>query len=344
MDLDVLILLVAGAASIGAGLVGFVRGRRRMSLGVAVLAGVVVLVMAGAVALARAGLEQPLIVVGLLVAAGAALAYVTLAGFLIVNGVVVLARESFSLGNSLALLTGILMIGLPEVLLRLVAVVTDSVASTSVVVVLLVVVLGVLVALAYAAVCFLVFALSTVLYLRLPRRKDAGAVVVLGSGLVGGRVTPLLASRLERAAALELPDSVPIITSGGQGADESRPEGEAMREYLVRAGVDPDRVIAETESSTTRENLVNSARIAGDGVPLVVVTSAYHTFRAAMLTRRLGLRARVVGARTARYYVPSALLREFVAVMRDHWRTHVVFGVLIVGALAALGWEALSLR
>lgn len=79
-------------------------------------------------------------------------------------------------------------------------------------------------------------------------------------------------------------------------------------------------------------------------MPLVVVTSAYHSFRTALLTRRLGLTARVVGARTARYYVPSALLREFVAVMREHWRLHLVLAALMVLAVGALAWESLQYR
>lgn len=40
--------------------------------------------------------------------------------------------------------------------------------------------------------------------------------------------------------------------------------------------------------------------------------------------RRLKLDAEVVGARTARYYVPSAFLREFAAILKGHLLLHVV--------------------
>src|SRR5699024_7028286 len=67
----------------------------------------------------------------------------------------------------------------------------------------------------------------------------------------------------------------------------------------------------------------------------VVATSSYHVFRAALLTRTLGMRAHVVGARTAWYYFPSALLREFVGIIRDRlWFTVLSVAVLIVFAIS----------
>jgi uncharacterized SAM-binding protein YcdF (DUF218 family) len=47
----------------------------------------------------------------------------------------------------------------------------------------------------------------------------------------------------------------------------------------------------------------------------VIVTSGYHVLRTAILARRAGLRGQVTGARTAAYYWPSAMLREFGAVL-----------------------------
>jgi uncharacterized SAM-binding protein YcdF (DUF218 family) len=46
----------------------------------------------------------------------------------------------------------------------------------------------------------------------------------------------------------------------------------------------------------------------------VIVTSGYHVLRAAIIARGAGLRGQVTGARTAGYYWPSAMLREFAAV------------------------------
>ena len=100
-----------------------------------------------------------------------------------------------------------------------------------------------------------------------------------------------------------------------------------MADYLVEHGVPAADVVAETEARTTEENLALSRRLALDhGRPghLTVVTSDYHVARASLLTLRAGMDAEVIGSRTARYFVPSAFLREFVAVLSYHLRLHLV--------------------
>ena len=132
---------------------------------------------------------------------------------------------------------------------------------------------------------------------------------MLGSGLIRGEVPPLLRSRLDRALAIYR--SVPtggrrrplLIPSGGQGADEPRPEGEAMAEYLVAQGADPDDVRAETASTSTRENLLLSREVqreAGREGRTLVVTNDYHVLRAALLARAVGATPRSSGRRRRR--------------------------------------------
>jgi hypothetical protein len=72
---------------------------------------------------------------------------------------------------------------------------------------------------------------------------------------------------------------------------------------------------------------------AGQGL---IVTSDYHVLRAAILARRLGLPAQAAGARTARYYWPSAMLREFIALVVGRRRLHLVVGTLIAVPLPVL--------
>lgn len=194
----------------------------------------------------------------------------------------------------------------------------------------------------YAAVCFVAFAATAWLYRRLPLLQRPEAVIVLGAGLLGGdRVSPLLASRLVKAQEVQRSfDPAPLlITSGGQGADETLPEGEAMRTHLIATGTPSELVVPETRSRTTRENLTLSrALLPRPDAPVVVVTSNYHAFRAAMLTRSLGMDARVVGSPTAGYYYPSTVIWEFAAVMRDNARLNlIVVGMILVCYVLLLG-------
>lgn len=244
-----------------------------------------------------------------------------LAAYLIGNGLRTLRRESRTLANGLSLIAGVLLLAVPVATALALAAMLSTHDGQVVLRAVLVAVLVVLtLGSTYVAAFFVLFLVYGVVY----RRARVGAydaIVVLGAGLIDGRVPPLLGSRLDRAAALFSArgpeDECVLIPSGGRGSDEPRSEGEAMAEYLRDAGVPADRVLPETESVNTEQNLLFSRAIAEahrPGARVLIVTSDYHVLRAAMLARRVGLPAAATGAKTARYFVPSATLREFAAV------------------------------
>lgn len=253
-----------------------------------------------------------------------------LAAMLVRNGLKMVRREGRSMGNSLSLLSGIALFVLPPASVLLVLLM-EPVAWAAAVLILW--------GSAQFGVQFAVFRTFTALYERRPPRPDPDAVVVLGSGLIRGKVPPLLRSRLDRgremAETIAASDVPVLITSGGQGPDEPRSEGEAMREYLVEeSGYRGGEVVAETRSRTTEQNLRFSRALADErpesqGRQLLVVTNGYHVPRAALISRGIGVDADVVGAATARYFVPSAYIREFVGVLRMH--------VVLNAVLAAMG-------
>lgn len=247
--------------------------------------------------------------------------------FLIVNGITMARREGRSLGNLLSLLAGLGIFVSPLAVINLLNAGTHLAVITVPLAVLIFFGVG------YLGLVFLIFLTYAVIYGRARHKTRPAAVVVLGSQLIEGRVPPLLASRLDRALDIyrQTPEPKPVlIPSGGQGEDESRSEGEGMAEYLIDHGADPSHVIAETRAANTEQNLRFSVPIYDDAVrrgaaqpgPLLVATSNYHVLRAALLARRLKLDAEVVGARTAGYYVPSAFLREFAAILRGHVFLH----------------------
>lgn len=251
-----------------------------------------------------------------------------LAVFLVGNGVTMLRTEGRTLGNLLSLLAGVAIVVVPVVAVLLSSEVAPRWLPSWLRVLLVATGLLLLLACAYGAVSFAAFAVCSVVYSSSRRTTTPDVLVVLGSRLICGEVPPLLRSRLDKALATyrSVPQGYPrpvIVPSGGQGADESRPEGEAMAEYLIAHGAAPGDVHPETRSTTTRENLVFSAevaRTAGRTGSTLVVTNSYHVLRAAILARSTGSDAQVVGSRTAAYYVPSAFLREYVAIMVENRR------------------------
>lgn len=250
---------------------------------------------------------------------------------LVVNGVTMLRRERRSPANALSLMAGLMVLGL------LALGVLSVVAGWATLAIVLLFSLAPISYLGTALVAYLGWSL---VYARIARRAPApAAIVVLGSGLRNGRVPPLLAQRVALGVdTLTAHPGAVLVLSGGQGADEPRSEGDAMAEHALELGAPPDRVLVERASTTTEENLtLSTALLAGRGVdgPMLVTTSDYHAFRAATLLRRLGIAGHAVGARTAGYYRPSALLREFAAILRDHLVLNVIaLAVLMLPVVA----------
>lgn len=272
--------------------------------------------------------------------AASPLAILVLAGFLISNGATMMRNEGRSLGNLLSLVAGVALVGLPVFAVLLVITLNPVAIGLAALLFFLC---------SYFGVVFVVFLAYAVAYGRMKHTLKPVAVVILGSQIINGKVPPLLRSRLDKGLEIyqesTLESSPLLIPSGGQGADESRPEGIAMAEYLVAAGAPEQHVVAEDQAVNTAQNLTFSAAVAkeqGREGEMVVVTNNYHVLRAALLSRKLGIDAQVVGSPTARYFLPSAFLREFVAILKEHKRLHALMCIPFVALTAFLTFAVIQ--
>nr|WP_320145942.1 YdcF family protein [uncultured Anaeromusa sp.] len=119
-------------------------------------------------------------------------------------------------------------------------------------------------------------------------------ILILGTRVYGQEPGPMLQLRLEKALALYRQGYAPyLLASGGQGSDEGISEAAAMRNYLVARGVPTTAIILEDSSTSTYENLGNSAAILRekDFNQVIVVTNRSHLFRSLYLARLHGLNA-----------------------------------------------------
>lgn len=148
----------------------------------------------------------------------------------------------------------------------------------------------------------------------------ADALIVLGCGVRGERVSLTLARRMDAAIeyALENPETL-VILSGGQGQGEDITEAEAMRRYAVSHGLDESRIVLEEESDSTYTNFANSKRIIeerlGAGAKTVFVTTRFHVLRAERVARAMGLDAEGIGVRGVSYITPNDYMRESLVII-----------------------------
>ncbi|MCX5194724.1 YdcF family protein [Streptomyces sp. NBC_00249] len=263
-----------------------------------------------------------------------ALGSLALGVFLVRNGMTMIRKEGRRPANLLSMLAGLGIFGMTALLITIPLL--DSVLLSGLAATLTAVV-------AYVSFIFLCFLGYAFLYGRIKVRGDVDHVVMLGSGLIGGdRVPPLLASRLRKGqeiyeAQLARGSRPPVLlTSGGKGSDEKVAEARAMADWLIAEGVPAEHITLEDRSRTTEENMEFSRQIMLAHDPdyrCVVVTNNFHAFRAAMMARKAGVNGQVLGSPTARYFLPSATIREFVAVFWEHR----VVNLWICGALTAAG-------
>ncbi|MFE9932819.1 YdcF family protein [Streptomyces sp. NPDC005533] len=279
------------------------------------------------------------VTVAVLAFASPAFGILALGVFLVRNGVTMVRKEGLRPANLLSMLAGLAIFALIALLVLVGVVgspVLGGIAGT------LTVVAGYV---SFVFFCFLGYAF---LYGRIKVRGDVDHVVMLGSGLIGGdRVPPLLASRLRKgqqiyAAQLARGGRPPmLLVSGGKGSDEKVTEARAMADWLIAEGVPAEHVLLEDRSTTTEENMRFSRELMEAHDPdyrCVVVTNNFHAFRAAMLARKTGVNGQVLGSPTAKYYWPSATIREFVAVFWEHRTVNLaICGLLtVLGALGTL--------
>jgi len=172
-------------------------------------------------------------------------------------------------------------------------------------------------------------------------KRNQDYIIVLGCWIKNGQVTPILARRIDKAIAFynrqkEEGNKPPkLVLSGGLGPDETRSEAEAMQAYALGKGIPKEHLLLEPRSSNTAENMRFSKEIINadsenKSYNCIFATNNYHLLRANVFAGRAGLKIDGIGAKTAFYYLPNAILREYIAYIYIYFRLNIALGVSIL--------------
>lgn len=171
------------------------------------------------------------------------------------------------------------------------------------------------------------YCISAILNLiHIGRNKNLDYIIVLGAGIKGKRVTPLLAGRIDKGIELlKYNPNAKLILSGGMGSGEDIPEGVAMATYAKDKGVSDERIIVEDKSKNTYENLLFSSKLMDKENPkLALVTTSYHVFRALVFAKKLQIPCIGYGSKTKWYFTLNALIREYIGYLSISYRFHML--------------------
>lgn len=162
--------------------------------------------------------------------------------------------------------------------------------------------------------------------------EGADVVIVLGAKLYGEAPAPSLANRIREAAEYlkRNPEAIALGT-GGQGGDETIPEGEAIRRALLAEGIEEHRILVEDRSVSTRENLRFGLDLVKEhfgeergAIRAVLSSNAYHIGRSKLLANKIAKDLGIsvwtfegLPAATPPTTVIPSYLREMLALPKD---------------------------
>lgn len=153
-------------------------------------------------------------------------------------------------------------------------------------------------------------------------RYNEDAVIVLGAGIHGDRVSLPLKRRLDKALEYhEKNPSAIIVVTGGKGFQETVTEAAAMEKYLLGKGVEPNCIVKEEKATSTNENMRFTKEILdstlGSDHSVAVITNNFHIYRSVYIAKNEGFTdVTHLHAGLEWYNLMPCYLRETLAVLK----------------------------
>lgn len=141
----------------------------------------------------------------------------------------------------------------------------------------------------------------------------ADAAIVLGAAVEGDQPSPVFRERINHGIHLLGSGRVRrIILTGGRPDGFDHPESLVAKQYALQNGVPDDKILTETQSHTTYQNLYYAREVArANGLhTFIVVSDPYHLRRAMRMAEGLSLQAHPSPTPTSRLNDLDFLLRE----------------------------------
>ncbi|MCC0655272.1 MULTISPECIES: YdcF family protein [unclassified Clostridioides] len=179
------------------------------------------------------------------------------------------------------------------------------------------------------SVFLIVFMITESLIIFYPKNSfetKSDYLLILGASVKKTTPSTTLKGRLNTALKyLKVNSECYVVVSGGKGNGENITEAKAMKDYLVRNGIDSNRIIEEYKSTNTYENFKYSklkieehSRKRIKNIKVKIVTTDFHVLRSKILASRNEYKnISFYASKSKLSFVPTYYTREFFAI----WKT-----------------------
>jgi uncharacterized SAM-binding protein YcdF (DUF218 family) len=148
--------------------------------------------------------------------------------------------------------------------------------------------------------------------------KDVDYIIILGARVKGTTPSLALQYRIDAAAQYLKDNQTTIaIASGGKGDGEDISEAVAIKNGLIKQGVDEERIILESKSTDTVENITYSKKLIPENLTTgLIVSNDFHIYRAKLIAKDIGLKLAGLPADTPAIAIAKSYSREYLAITK----------------------------
>lgn len=150
-------------------------------------------------------------------------------------------------------------------------------------------------------------------------KSEPNFLLILGCTVHGDDPCETLKSRIAAAAKYltEHPRVIAVPCGGIVQKDQTKSEAAVIRDGLIAAGIDQNRIIIEDKSKTTAQNFKNAKRIIEKAAEsetgkIAFLSSEYHLLRASLIAKRVGMNIQAEPAKTPKNELIKSYLRELI--------------------------------
>lgn len=150
---------------------------------------------------------------------------------------------------------------------------------------------------------------------------NADYLIILGHKLSNNKPDEVLLNRLRKALEyIDENEQCNIVLSGGITSNNTISEAQIMRTYLIKNGVNSNRIILEDKSIDTVENIRNSCNYILPDKKIAILSSSYHTLRARMICKECGLNVKTIQAKTPLFELIKHTIIEIIFIPVNYFR------------------------